>query len=213
MARAEHEFYVSNIKLYEEYQQWYADLKSAEEENIDEPEVPAFIVDAMIRIAHRLSYKPNFINYSFKEEMISDALFDCVRYAKKFTLEISKTSCSGCKVSNCKNRIFDKGCIRKSNPFSYITTICFRAFLRRIDAEKKQTYIKGKIISDFPMSEFLDTQANEDDTQFVNQYIEFMREVGCSDDAIPMSIKRGNKKKEIVIEIEDIEINLENLDE
>lgn len=165
-------FYVSNKQLFAEYVEWYGAIKVAQEEGIEEPPIPDFVVDSMIKIANRLSYKPNFLNYSFKDELISDALYDCIRFAKKFNPA------------------------KSSNPFSYITTICFNAFLRRIDKEKTQTYIKGKIISESLPEDFLDAHCQQDDAEFTNQYVDFLREVGYSEDAVPMCIKRAQRKKE-----------------
>jgi DNA-directed RNA polymerase specialized sigma24 family protein len=165
-------FYVSNIRLYEEYIQWYADIETANLEGIEEPPIPSFIVDSMMRIANRLTYKRNFILYTFKDDMVSDALYDCIRFAKKFNPEKSK------------------------NPFSYITTISFYAFLRRIDKEKTQRYIKAKIVAETCDQEFFDSQAHEDTNGYANQYIDFLREVGYSEDSAPMSVKRTKKYKE-----------------
>lgn len=172
------DFYVSNRRLYEEYIKWYAAIEVAKEEGIEEPQIPDFIVDAMMKISRRLSYKPNFINYSFKEDMISDALYDCVRFAKKF--KISYTS--------------KDGPIKDGNPFSYITTICFNAFLRRIDKEKTEKYVKAMIVAESPDNDFLE-HAEDEDAHYVNSYIKFLREIGYSDDSIPMSIKRAQKAK------------------
>jgi len=178
--REERVFYVSNKKLYAEYLVWYENIKLAELEGIEEPPIPDFVVDSMIRIANRLAYKPNFINYSYRDDMISDALYDCVRFAKKFKLTY-----------------VDKGgTTQLGNPFSYITTICFNAYLRRIDKEKTQKYIKAKIISESDHGDFLDTHAHEDGTDFVNQYVEFLRNVGSIDESAPMSVKRIKKLKE-----------------
>lgn len=162
-------FYVSNVKLYQCYCDWYAAIKVAEDTGEPEPSMPAYIVDAMIKIANRLTYKPNFINYTYKDDMISDALYDCVRFAKKFNI--------------------NKG----TNPFSYITTICFYAFLRRIDKEKTHTYIKARVISDGSMDDFL--QQCNDDPEYKNLYVEFLRDVGNSADSMPMSLKRAAKLK------------------
>lgn len=170
----ENAYYVSNKRLFEEYVAWYAAIKEAEEEGIEEPQIPPYIVEAIMRISTRLSYKPNFINYSFKEDMISDARYDCIRFAKKFDPD------------------------KSDNPFSYLTTICFNAFLRRIDKEKAQKYIKSQLVASSPDYEFLDQQ-NEDDKQYVNQYVEFLREVSLSDECVPMSIKRTKKYKNIAI--------------
>lgn len=173
----EDSFYVSNKALYQEYLKWYATIDVAVSEGIEEPQIPPFIVDAMIRISTRLSYKPNFINYSFKDDMISDAQYDCIRFAKKFKLTYTNGA----------------GVLTPGNPFSYITTICFNAFLRRIDKEKTQKYIKSKIISETDSQDFFDNQKHEDDGQYRNQYVEFLREVGYSEDSVPMSIRRTKK--------------------
>lgn len=78
------EHYVSNKQLFQEYVEWYANIESAKEERIEEPQIPAFIVDAMIKIANRLAYRPNFSGYTFRDDMISDGLYDCIRFAKVF---------------------------------------------------------------------------------------------------------------------------------
>ena len=173
-------FYVSNIQLYDEYIQWYADIEACIVEDIAEPQIPPFIVDSMMRIATRLTYSHNFINYTFKDDMVSDALYDCVRFAKKFKPHyVSKT-----------------GETKKGNPFSYITTISFYAFLRRIDKEKTQRYIKAKMVAETCDQDFFDSQKHEDNSSYANQYIEFLREVGYTEDSAPMSIKRTKRYKE-----------------
>jgi len=173
-------FYVSNKQLYEEYVQWYIAIREAEASGKEIPPIPPYIVDAMMKIAKRLTYNHKFINYTFKEDMISDALYDCIRFATKFKeTYFSKT----------------KGQIEKGNPFSYITTICFRAFFRRIDKEKTQKYIKAKLVAQSPDSDFFDQQSGDDGNEYANQYIEFLREVGYSEDSLPMSIKRNKKAK------------------
>jgi len=75
-----------------------------------------------LKIATHLSYKPNFVNYMFREDMISDGIENCVQYIHNFDPEKSK------------------------NPFAYFTQIIHYAFLRRIQKEKKQLDIKTKII-------------------------------------------------------------------
>lgn len=178
----EKDFYISNKALYQEYAVWYRNIDAAIEEGIDPSDIPIppFIVDAMIKISTKLSYKPNFINYSFKDDMISDAQYDCVRFARKFKLEY----------------VDKHGVTQRGNPFSYITTICYNAFLRRIDKEKTQKYIKARIVAESADHEFFDNQQHEEDGQFANQYIEFLRETGYSEDSVPMSIKRTKKYKD-----------------
>ena len=82
-----------------------------------------------MKIAERLSHRPNFINYAFREEMVSDGIENCVMYASNFNPE------------------------KSSNPFAYFTQIIYYAFLRRIEKEKKQLYIKYKTMDEVSMLE------------------------------------------------------------
>ena len=115
------EHYVDNQRFLEEiseYQKFRIDAKDKGEEP---PPCPEYIGECFLKIANRLSYRPNFINYAFREDMISDGIENCVQYMNNFNPEKSK------------------------NPFSYFTQIIYYAFLRRIEKEKKQNYIKFKL--------------------------------------------------------------------
>jgi hypothetical protein len=84
------------------------------------PRLPNYIGECFLKIAENLSRKPNFVSYSFREEMISDGVENCIKYYRNFDPSKSK------------------------NPFSYFTQIIFFAFLRRIEFEKEQLYVKYK---------------------------------------------------------------------
>lgn len=84
------------------------------------PELSHYIGMCFLKIAERLSRKPNFMSYTFREDMISDAVENCIQYVHNFDPEIGK------------------------NPFAYFTQIIYWAFLRRISKEKKQLYVKYK---------------------------------------------------------------------
>jgi hypothetical protein len=86
------------------------------------PKIPNYLGECFFKIATHLSYKPNFINYMFREDMISDGIENCVQYIHNFDPEKSR------------------------NPFAYFTQIINYAFLRRISKEKRQLEIKTKII-------------------------------------------------------------------
>ena len=116
------EHYVDNQRFLEEiseYQKFRIDAKDKGEEP---PPCPEYIGECFLKIANRLSYRPNFINYAFREDMISDGIENCVQYMNNFNPEKSK------------------------NPFAYFTQIIYYAFLRRIQKEKKQAHIKNKMI-------------------------------------------------------------------
>ena len=86
------------------------------------PRIPKYIGECFLKIANHLSFKPNFVNYMFKEDMISDGIENCVQYIHNFNPQKSQ------------------------NPFAYFTQIIHYAFLRRIQKEKKQLEIKNKIL-------------------------------------------------------------------
>ena len=113
--------YVDNKKFYKEIME-YKELV-AESEGV--PPVPEYIASCFLEIANGLSFRPNFINYTYKEEMVLDGVENCLRYCLNFDGENSK------------------------NPFSYFTQIIYYAFLRRIEKEKKQSYIKNKLTSHY----------------------------------------------------------------
>jgi hypothetical protein len=80
---------------------------------------------------------------------------------------------------------------KSSNPFSYFTQVIYFAFLRRIAKEKKQSYIKGKLIQEMPFESF-EIQDHDDDTDFVNAYTAFIQANSNFDDSF---IKKKDKKK------------------
>jgi len=168
--------YVSNPELYKAYCDWYKELIKARKKNKEEPEMPRYIAESIMKICTRLAYRPNFINYSYRDEMIGDAIENCIRTVKNFNPE------------------------KSINPFSFITTIAFRAFLRRIAAEQKQTYVKSKMIEEMPMDELMDVQEHDEDTvQYHNQFIEFLRENSYISSAHEPAKRK--KKKELHEEV------------
>ena len=129
MARKK-QHYVDNEKFLEVmtgYRNAYLDGKENGEEQ--KPMIPDYAGECFLKIAERLSHRPNFINYAFREEMVSDGIENCVMYASNFNPE------------------------KSSNPFAYFTQIIYYAFLRRIEKEKKQLYIKYKTMDEFSMLE------------------------------------------------------------
>ena len=136
MARKK-QHYVDNEKflvVMTEYRNAYLESKENGEEQ--KPMIPDYAGECFLKIAERLSHRPNFINYAFREEMVSDGIENCVMYASNFNPE------------------------KSSNPFAYFTQITYYAFLRRIEKEKKQLYIKYKT-----MDEFNSLEDNSDMTQ------------------------------------------------
>ena len=122
--------YIDNKEFYGAMVEWKKIVNEAEDSGEERPPVTPYIGECFLKIATHLSYRPNFINYPYRDEMIGDGIENCLMYCSNFDPEKSK------------------------NPFSYFTQIIYYAFLRRIQKEKKQTYIKYK------MTELTDIDGN-----------------------------------------------------
>ena len=129
--------YVDNKKFHEAMVAWKEKCKDAEEAGDELPRITDYIGSCFLKIANGLSYKPNFINYTYKQEMISDGIENCLQYIRNFNPEKSK------------------------NPFAYFTQIIYYAFIRRIQKEKKQTHVKHRMIE---KQEFVPYVTMEGDT-------------------------------------------------
>ena len=141
--------------------------RKAEKEGIEKPRVTEYIGECIYKIATRLSTKPNFINYSYRDEMICDGIENCLQYIENFKEEKSQ------------------------NAFAYVTQIIYFAFLRRIHKEKKQAAIKQRSIQQAGfLFDTLDT-IDGDTTGMTNQYIDFLQENMNEINYKP----RGSKKK------------------
>ena len=122
MVKKKSEHYVNNKQLLEALIVYRAKVAHEKENDLPKPRITNYLGECFLKIATHLSYKPNFVNYMFREDMISDGIENCVQYIHNFDPEKSK------------------------NPFAYFTQIIHYAFLRRIQKEKKQLEIKTKII-------------------------------------------------------------------
>ena len=127
------EHYVNNKEFLEALVVFKAKCLAAKEAGEQRPQISNYIGECFLKIATHLSYKPNFVNYMFREDMICDGIENCVRYIHNFNPEKSK------------------------NPFAYFTQIIYYAFLRRISQEKKQLEIKNKILEKSNFDEVFDS--------------------------------------------------------
>jgi hypothetical protein len=166
--------YVNNADFLAAIVEMRQKYQHAKENNLPIPQVSNYIGECILKIATHLSYKPNFMNYSYREEMISDGIENCLQYINNF--DPSKSN----------------------NPFSYFTQIIYYAFLRRIAKEKKQSYIKGKLIQDMPF-EMFELQDQDDTGDFRNAYLDFMQNNHTFDDFIERK-KEKKKKKQVSLD-------------
>jgi hypothetical protein len=130
--------YINNADFLKALIDYKAECKLAKKEKRNSPAIPNYIGECFMKIAEGLSHKPNFINYSYRDEMMSDGIENCLQYFENFDPA------------------------KSSNPFAYFTQIVYFAFLRRISKEKKQLYVKYKateqmgILDEMEMLEFED---------------------------------------------------------
>ena len=120
--RRKKEHYLDNKKFLAELEKYRAKILRNEREGKPKPRVNNYIGGCFLKIATHLSYRPNFINYMYKDDMICDGIENCIQYIDNFDPAKSK------------------------NPFAYFTQIVYFAFLRRIAKEKRQMEIRDKII-------------------------------------------------------------------
>ena len=132
--RSEH--YVNNKEFLNAIVIYRNQCKRAEEAGEPRPRITNYLGECFLKIATHLSYKPNFVNYMFREDMICDGIENCVQYIKNFDPE------------------------KSSNPFAYFTQIIHYAFLRRIQKEKRQMDIRAKIIERSGFEEVMTADGN-----------------------------------------------------
>ena len=143
------EHYVSNKDFLTAMIVYKKMCKQAKKEGKPNPPVTDYIGTCFLKIANHLSYRPNFINYTFRDDMISDGIENCLQYLDNFDPD------------------------KSNNPFAYFTQIIYYAFIRRIQKEKKQVTIKHKMLLD---SNFDDMALMPgEDREFHNQFTEFLK--------------------------------------
>jgi hypothetical protein len=143
MSKTKH--YVNNPDFLQALIDYKQACDIAKKENREEPIVPNYIGECFLKIAEHLSRKPNFISYSFREEMICDGIENCIMYFRNFDPT------------------------KSTNPFAYFTQIIYFAFLRRIQKEKKQLYVKYKATEQFGILD--EAELFEDSEGNVKQFV------------------------------------------
>jgi len=141
--------YVNNAEFLEAMIKHRTAVLEAKENGKEKPRVPNYIGECFVKIANHLAYKSNFRNYTFREEMILDAIENCITYIDNFDPEKSR------------------------NPFAYFTQISYYAFLRRISKEKKHLQTKYRYIQNIDISDII--SENPDGSEHTNEFISYLR--------------------------------------
>lgn len=154
MSEKKPKHYVNNADFLQALIDYKKKCDEAEQAKKPEPQIPNYIGECFLKIAEHLSRKPNFISYSFRDEMIADGIENCLMYFRNFNPDKSK------------------------NPFAYFTQIIYYAFLRRIMKEKKQLYVKYKATEQFGILDeyemFEDSDGNMKQFELYDNISEFI---------------------------------------
>jgi hypothetical protein len=161
--------YINNREMFDVICQWQDDCRVAEADGNERPQMPNYLAECFMQIANRYATKPNFAYYPFREEMVSDSILTCVKYCKNFNRE------------------------KSNNPFAYFTQFVKNTFLQRINAEKKNLYLKYKNYQELQLSEQLNGDeglAAPDLNEISHEFIRGFEEKMLSEK------KRPNKKED-----------------
>jgi len=140
--KPKNQHYIDNSMFLDALVAYKARVEKAAADGKPKPRITEYLGDCFLKIATHLSYRPNFINYMYKEDMISDGVENCVQYIDNFNPEKSR------------------------NPFAYFTQIVYFAFLRRIAKEKRQQAIREKIVEKSGFDQVFHTDDYHDNTVY-----------------------------------------------
>ena len=163
------EHYVNNKEFLAAMVEYTKNVNRAKRNKQPKPPVTDYIGSCFLKIANHLSYRPNFINYTFRDDMISDGIENCLQYLDNFNPK------------------------KSNNPFAYFTQIIYYAFIRRIQKEKKQVTIKNRLITESNYDDM--TLQPGEDREFKNQFTEFLKKNMSVDDQQKIADDLAKRKK------------------
>lgn len=148
--KTETKHYIDNKKFLDALVEYQKEVRKAEKNGEEKPIVSEYIGDCFIKIANHLAYKSNFINYSFRDEMILDAIENCLTYMHNFNPK------------------------KSTNPFAYFTQITYYAFVRRIQKEKRHLQTKYKYIESIDMDNII--RQIHDEGNYDNNFLRYLKQ-------------------------------------
>ena len=194
MARKKSIHYVNNSDFSTAVVEYVEKVDDARKNKNNIPKVPDYIAQCFLKIAEGLSHKANFIRYTYREEMVMDAVENCLKAIGNYNLEAATRT-------------------GKPNAFAYFTQITWYAFLRRITKEKKQQEIKLKYLTKSGIDSFIDTgseaTASDTATHFVDTLRDRIQRVRSSDQEMKEIVKKERKKRKVKIADSDLSEFLE----
>lgn len=178
--------YVNNGDLLRTIEQYKAACEIAKLEGNVKPKIPDYIGKCLMLIAENLSHKPNFLSYSFRDEMIADSIENCIMYFDNFDPNKSK------------------------NPFAYFTQIIYFAFIRRIQKEHKQLYVRYKsteqigVLDEYEQFELDESSGQHKQFEMYDNISEFIAKY---ENTRLKKKKKSKKSLELLMEDDEVEVN------
>ena len=189
MARKKSIHYVNNAEFSQAVVDYVGKLEECRKEKSILPKVPDYIAQCFLRIAEGLSHKANFIRYTYREEMVMDAVENCLKAISNYNLEAATRT-------------------GKPNAFAYFTQITWFAFLRRITKEKKQQDIKLKYLTKSGIESFIDigdeAAAGNVASHFVDTLKDRIQRVRNTDTEIKEFVKKEKRRRRTKIADSDL---------
>jgi DNA-directed RNA polymerase specialized sigma24 family protein len=188
MSKKESVHYVNNAQFSQAVVDYVTLVNEAKDTGKPQPVIPDYIAQCFLRIAEGLSHKHNFIRYTYREEMVMDAVENCLKAIYNYNLEHATRT-------------------GKPNAFAYFTQITWYAFLRRISKEKKQQDIKLKYLSKASIEDFVDGyDASDEGASAISSYVDTLREridrVKDQDQKVKEFAKEEKKKKKRTVYVD-----------
>ena len=172
--------YVNNADFSSAVVEYVKEVRKAKANNEQLPIVTDYIASCFLKIAEGLSHKSNFIRYTYREEMVMDAVENCLKAIENYNLETATRT-------------------GKPNAFAYFTQITWYAFLRRIAKEKKQQDIKLKYLTSSGLETFIEVEGDTLANTVAQQFVDFLKDridkVKATDDAVKEFVKKEKRKK------------------
>ena len=189
MARKQSIHYVNNAIFSQAVVDYVSHVEKCKKEKESLPKVPDYIAQCFLRIAEGLSHKANFIRYTYREEMVMDAVENCLKAISNYNLEAATRT-------------------GKPNAFAYFTQITWFAFLRRITKEKKQQDIKLKYLTKSGIESFIDVgdeaAAGDVASHFVDTLKDRIQRVRNTDTEIKEFVKKEKRRSRTKIADSDL---------
>ena len=157
MSKRESIHYVNNADFSQAVVDYVKSVNEAKSNEVKIPVVPDYIAECFLRIAEGLSHKSNFIRYTYREEMVMDAVENCLKAIDNYNIETATRT-------------------GKPNAFAYFTQISWYAFLRRISKEKKQQDIKLKYLTTAAIEDFIETDGDGAGIQEITSVVDILRD-------------------------------------